>query len=313
MNCLGLDIGGANLKAVSGNYAKIVYFPMWKRFYELKDELKRIAEKVNPERTGVVITAELSDCFRSRREGVEFIYQTVRKSFNSEVYLMDIEGRLLKEIDKAENFFASNWIASIKFLIKEGWKNFILADMGSTTTDLIPVTDKIEAERTDYARLKRRELLYIGILRTPVFHVLPEFDVPLVPEYFAITADVFRVTGEIGEDDYTCDTPDGMGRGTLDCMRRLARCVCMDVDGNEDYVFSMAEEAKNRILKQIAEAMENLSMKYKINHVLGCGIGEFILREAAEITNLNYESLSDHYNFSELFPAFAISKLVEKL
>jgi len=313
MRNLGLDVGGANLKAVSGDYGETIYFPMWKRFYELKDELRRIAEIVNPERTGVVVTAELSDCFRSRKEGIEFIYQTVRKSFDSEVYFMDIEGRLSEKIDRAENFFASNWIASIRFLIEEGWKNFIFADMGSTTTDLIPVTDRIEAERTDYARLRRKELLYIGILRTPVFHILPEFDVPLIPEYFAITADIFRVTGEIGEDDYTCDTPDGKGRGTIDCMRRLARCVCLDVDENEDYVLSMAEEAKSRILKQIAEAMKNLSLKYRINYVLGCGIGEFILREAAEISNLNYEPLSDYYNFSELFPAFAISKLVEKL
>ncbi|HID42320.1 MAG TPA: H4MPT-linked C1 transfer pathway protein [Archaeoglobaceae archaeon] len=313
MKALGLDIGGANLKAVSGNYGEIIYFPMWKRFHELTGELRRIYHLTNPDRVGVVITAELSDCFQSRKEGIEFVYRAVKKSFDSEIYFIDKEGRLSEEIEKHELYFASNWVAGAKFLVEEGWNNFILADMGSTTTDLIPVTDKIEAGRADYTRLRKKELLYTGVLRTPVFYVLPEFDVPLIPEYFAVTADVFRITGDIGAEDYSCETPDGKGKRIDDCIRRLARCVCLDAGGNEKYVVQMAEEVRKRILEKVAGALKELSDKYGICDVLGCGIGEFLLERAAEASKLNYISLSKHYEFSELFPAFAISKIVESL
>jgi hypothetical protein len=310
MVTLGLDIGGANLKFAIQDYGEIIYFPMWKKARDLENELRRISERFNPERVGVVITAELSDCFSCRNDGIIFVSDAVKKAFSSELFFMDIKGKLSKNIDEPKLFYASNWIASSEFLLMEGWRNFIFADMGSTTTDLIPITNRIKAARTDHERLKRGELLYFGILRTPIFYVLPKFDVPLTSEYFAITADAFIVTGDIGIKEYTCDTPDGREKSLKECMTRLARSVCLDAD-DEKYLTELAHAVKEKMVERVAEAMKELSEKHDIEKVVGCGIGEFILEKAAEMHELEYIPLSEHYKLAKLFPAYAIAKLVE--
>jgi probable H4MPT-linked C1 transfer pathway protein len=286
---------------------------MWKRWRELKDELRKIDEEFKPEKVGVVITAELADVFKSKDEGVLYVSKAVEDVFSS-VYYMDVNGNLKGKIDNPRNFAASNWVASATFLLKS-YDHFILADMGSTTTDLIPVTDRIVAAKTDYERLKRKELLYFGVLRTPVFYVLPEFDVPLVPEYFAITADAFVVTGDIQPLDYTCDTPDGSGKDKESCMLRLARTVCCDLEEVDyEYVRAIANAVKERMVKKVEKAMLELSETYGLERVIGCGIGEFVIESAARKAGLHYVSLIEKYGeMSRLFPAYAMARLVDEL
>ncbi len=312
---LGLDIGGANLKFATPSKGKIIYFPIWKRWKELADVLKKIDDEFRPERVGVVITAELADVFKSKDEGVLYVSRAVEKAFpNSEIYFMDIDGNLKDRIDNPRNFAASNWVASATFLLKN-YDNFVFADMGSTTTDLIPVTDKIMAAKTDYERLKRKELIYFGVLRTPVFYLLPEFDVPLVPEYFAITADAFILTGDIQPSDYICDTPDGGGRDKKSCMLRLARTVCCDLEEvDSDYIMAIAGAVKEKMVEKVERAMLEISERYGLDKVIGCGLGEFILERAAKKAGLHYISLTEKYGeMSKLFPAYAMAKLVEGL
>lgn len=312
---LGLDIGGANLKFATSSEGRIIYFPIWKKWNELGDLLRKIEAEFKPEKVGVVITAELADVFKSKDEGVLYVSRAVEKAFpDSEIYYMDLDGNLKDRIDNPRNFAASNWVASATFLLKS-YDHFIFADMGSTTTDLIPVTDKIMAAKTDYERLKREELLYFGVLRTPVFYILPEFDVPLVPEYFAITADAFVVTGNIQPSDYTCDTPDGGGKDEGSCMLRLARTVCCDLEEvNSEYITAIANAVKEKMVEKVEKAMVELSEKYGLDRVIGCGLGEFILERAARKAGLRYVSLAEKYGeMSKLFPAYAMAKLVEEL
>ncbi|MEM4155100.1 MAG: hydantoinase/oxoprolinase family protein [Archaeoglobaceae archaeon] len=308
MNSLGIDIGGANLKVSNGKEHRIIYFPMWKRAKELRDKLTEIAREFRANRAGVVITAELADVFKSKKEGIEYISDACKEVFE-EVYFLDFDGRLTKEIDDPMKFCASNWMASVSFLLKEGYRDFLFVDMGSTTTDLIPVKDRPLASRTDFERLRRKELLYFGVLRTPVFYVLRNFmDAELCPELFAITADVFRVTGEISEDEYNCETPDGAGKSVKECMQRLARTVCCDLEElgemNAKLIALKSKKAMIRILKK------HIGAKFVANdlkNVLACGIGEFLIAQAFDC-----KKLSEIYGeASKLFPAFAMLKLVE--
>ena len=46
-------------------------------------------------------------------------------------------------------------------------------DMGSTTTDLIPIKGEPLAAKTDFLRLARGELVYMGLLRTRLDALLP--------------------------------------------------------------------------------------------------------------------------------------------
>ncbi|MEM4946118.1 MAG: hydantoinase/oxoprolinase family protein [Archaeoglobaceae archaeon] len=309
MNPLGIDIGGANLKVTNGQENKIIYFPMWKKAPELGNKLKEIANHFGAEKAGVVITAELADVFKSKKEGVGFIAKKCYEVFR-EVYFLDIDGHLTKEIEDPLKFCASNWMASVTFLLAEGYRDFLFVDMGSTTTDLIPVKDRVMSAKTDFERLKRRELIYIGVLRTPVFYVLRRFKgVELCPEFFAITADVFRITGEIDEEDYNCDTPDSAGKGVTDCMRRLARTVCCDLEElGEENVKLLALMTRKTIIKILGEEIRSKVLQYGLKRVLACGIGEFLVEHAFDCTKLS----KIYGEASKLFPAFAMLKLVEK-
>lgn len=310
MNSLGIDIGGANLKVSNGRDNRIIYFPMWKKALELENKLKEVAKEFGAEKAGVVITAELADFFKSKREGIEFIANACRNAFK-EVYFLDLEGRITKEIYDPMKFCASNWIASISFLLEEGYRDFLFVDMGSTTTDLIPVKDRALAGKTDFERLRRKELLYFGILRTPVFYVLRNFmDADLCPEFFAITADVFRVTGDLSEEDYNCETPDSGGKSVRECMLRLSRTVCCDLEElGEMNAKLLALKAKKAMIRTLKKHIRAKLTQYNLKRVLACGIGEFLVAQAFDC-----KKLSESYgNASKLFPAFAMLKLVEKI
>lgn len=316
MRSLGIDIGGANLKVATaeGDF-RLIHFPIWKKLGELKNALRQIKDEFNPDKVGVVMTAELSDIFPTKSDGVLMIAKIVQKVFDKAYYL-DLDGELRRYEDVLKNpkmFAASNWIASAKFLLGDGWRYFIFADMGSTTTDLIPVTDKIEAGKNDYERLKRGELLYFGVLRTPVFYILPKFDAPLASEFFAIAGDVFVVTGDIKPEDYMCETPDGRGKDVESCMRRLARAICCDLEEvGDEYIKAMAEAFKNAMIEKLVKGIKHISEKFKLSSVLGCGIGEFLLKEATELAELEYISIAERYGeVSAVFPSYAIAKLVD--
>ncbi len=316
MSFLGIDIGGANLKASdeSGDF-RLVYLPMWKRFDELRDVLVDIRDEFRPDAVGIVMTAEISDVFSSKVEGVLKISSVVEDVFDNTLY-MDLNGNLRRYDEVVRNprgFMASNWVASVKFLISEGFDEFIFADMGSTTTDIIPVRGEILAGRSDYERLRRGELLYFGALRTPINFILREFDVPLASEYFSIAADAFVVTGDMGVEEYTCETPDGRGKDLESCMRRIARLVCSDLEEvGEDYVRSLAMQFKLTVISKLSAAMIRISKGYGLKRVVGCGVGEFLIRDAAERVGLEYLSISEMYGeVSKVFPSFALARLVK--
>lgn len=310
MSFLGIDVGGANLKIAGDKALEIIYFPMWKMASSLKKKLEEVAEEYGVEKAGVVITAELADVFKNKEEGIRFVEKACREVFK-EVYFLDIWGNLVKEITNPRLFSASNWVASVSFLLSEGYRDFLFVDIGSTTVDLIPVKDKILAAPTDFERLKRRELLYFGILRTPVFYVLRSFEgAKLCPEFFAITADIFRITGDISEADYSCETPDGKGKSTEECMRRIARTVCCDLEElGEENVRKIAINAKKSMIKVLRREVRRKVEEHGLKDILVCGTGEFLVEESYECRHLS----KIYGEASKLFPAFAMFKLIKKL
>ena len=76
-------------------------------------------------------------------------------------------------------------------------------DMGTTTTDIIPIINKQNiAKHTDVERLGSGELVYTGMLRTniaTIVHSIPIYniDTSVSSELFTITADVHRILGNI--------------------------------------------------------------------------------------------------------------------
>jgi (4-(4-[2-(gamma-L-glutamylamino)ethyl]phenoxymethyl)furan-2-yl)methanamine synthase len=138
--------------------------------------------------------------------------------------------------------------------------------------------------------------------------------VPLAPEFFAIIADARLGLGLISEERYSCETPDGAGKGREEALRRLARSVCADLEEiGEAAALAIAEQACERQKEILVAAMEKLAEKHCLTKVAAAGIGEGLIAEAAEFLGLECIRLSERYGakISDVFPAYAVAKLAE--
>src|SRR5690349_16364385 len=95
---LGLDIGGANLKAAHDGGARLQPFELWKNSAGLADALRDLLRGLPAfDRLAVTMTGELCDCFETRRAGVLAILDAVDAVADGRpvrVWLTD--GRLVK-------------------------------------------------------------------------------------------------------------------------------------------------------------------------------------------------------------------------
>src|SRR4026209_2368437 len=94
MSWLGLDIGGANLKAADGRtWARSVPFPLWKDPAGLPAALSALFHSApNSSGIAVTMTGELCDCFVTKVEGVRHILSAVVSAAEGRdvlVYLVD--------------------------------------------------------------------------------------------------------------------------------------------------------------------------------------------------------------------------------
>lgn len=226
---IGIDVGGANLKVVDEEGAHIHYCPLWERA-PLPEILSRYRHRKDDPAVAVM-SGELADCFSGKMEGISFIVAAVRAVFpRSRFYGTDaaFHARAVPQLA------AANWLASADFL-REQYPDAVLADIGSTTTDIIPLSrfDDLHG-LTDLRRLQKGYLLYTGMLRTTLPALLRTVEIdgvhtPVSSEYFATSADAHLVLGHIGPRDYCCGTPDRKGKTRAASLRRLARVVCADV------------------------------------------------------------------------------------
>jgi probable H4MPT-linked C1 transfer pathway protein len=318
---IGIDIGGANTKVASASgEARSIYLPLW-RNNDLTSELRRIRGEFQPKRVGIVITGELVDAFKSKKEGICSISSSVESVFTKPYYL-NVRGQFARHISEKETslYAASNWMASATFISKRV-ADCIFVDLGSTTCDVIPIRNgRVAAKTTDFKRLRDRELIYTGVLRTNIATVLRVVTLNghkfrLASELFAITADAHRVLGNMSASDYVCDTPDGQPRDLETCYRRLARVVLCDVNelGREN-ARAIARQVEQVQISELAHTIAFQAHKHRLSVVVGAGIGEFLIAKAALKVNLECHLLSQQYGkeLSGVFPAFAVATLLHE-
>jgi hypothetical protein len=288
---IGWDIGGANTKAslieFSGN--RIVnmrsilrYFPIWLEGKErLPDVLRELKEELTAGKkvdgVAVAMTAELSDAYYTKREGVNHILDSVKIAFQEKEYLIRIVDVNAKLITIGESRMdplrvaAANWPATA-WLVARHCKDTILVDTGSTTTDIIPIKDGNIAAlgKTDPDRLVSGELVFTGALRTPISAIVSMLAYHGKPcrvssEKFALSADVHLVLGHISEDEYTCDTSDGRGKSRQESLARIARTICADIEMlTEEEIVALAREVYHGQLEAIAGGLLQASKRLHI-------------------------------------------------
>lgn len=305
---LGWDVGGANLKAArigedGQSEPKVVErpFPLWREPHRLPAILAETAGWLGSARAmAVTMTAELADCFATKREGVAFVLDAFRSAFpDVQPWVYGVDGRFRSTEEarrRPHRVAAANWMASATLLARR-FPDALFLDVGSTTTDVIPIRAGHVAARgwTDPARLRSGELVYTGALRTPVCAVVRSLPLRgrrcrVAAELFAVAADVHRWLGRIEETDYTCETPDGRGRGRLEAGARLARMVCADLEllGPSD-ITAIAEHVARAQVRQIAggvrQVMRRLGPAGPRVAILA-GQGAFLARDAAEEVGL---------------------------
>jgi len=276
---------------------------MWKENTQLQRYLEKLI-KNDPDIDVVCVsmTAELADGYLSKKEGVLDISKQVMNVFNDKkVFFVTFDG--LKTYNELKNnpliAAAANWIGTAE-IIKYIEEDCIFMDIGSTTTDIIPIKSKKECAlgHSDLERLSTGELIYTGMLRTnlsSIVHSVPiyEKDTRVSSEFFSITADVHRILGNINEEDYTCPTPDGKEKDIISCKRRLARLVCADLDTLEnDEIIKLAKYLETKQICQIYDGLKEVVERTNIKTVLVTSIGNGNLCEkAAKKLKLNVISL----------------------
>jgi probable H4MPT-linked C1 transfer pathway protein len=332
---LGWDIGGANIKAALIDDAHRLSpqvierpFPLWREPNGLAAILGDIAEALGGPASAmaVTMTAELADCFQTKREGVSFVLDAYRTAFpGSRTCVYGVDGRF-RSIDEAVEdplqVAAANWRASAG-LVARTWPDALFVDVGSTTTDLIPIVGGRVAAKghTDPARLRTGELVYTGALRTPVSAILGSVTIRgaryrVAAELFAIAADAYVWLERITPRDYTCETPDGRGCTRPEAAARLARMICADLDmltadDVTEIAGGVARAQTARIAAGIRQVLRGLGPARPRLAVLA-GQGAFLAREAVQTQSLEPLDLATELGAAaaQAAPAAAVALLL---
>ena len=305
---IGIDIGGANVKIATDDGVETIYCPLW--------EGAPLGEILSRYRTAdgaaaVVMSGELADCFCTKMEGIAWITKTVREVFPAALFY-GTDGRFYDSAVPA--LAAANWLASAACLHARD-PDGLLVDMGSTTTDIVPLRPLSALYGlTDLLRLQKGYLVYTGLLRTTVPAVirtvtLEGVPTPISAEQFAISADAHLVLGHIGETDYSCDTPDRKGRDRIACLRRLARVVCADLDEiGEEGAVQVAETFWEAQQDTIRAAVRKAMDESGAVRTYTAGAGSGLLAASLGGVDLSVELGAG----ASALPAYAVSEVLRR-
>jgi probable H4MPT-linked C1 transfer pathway protein len=332
---IGWDIGGVNTKAarVDRSAGQTPQIRALSAPYELQGDpgalvptLARLAQELacpSESPHAVTMTAELSQRFRTKREGVAFVLDALETAFPRQPFhVYTVNGRFVSPAEartRPLEVGASNWAATAR-LVARFVPDAILLDIGTTSTDIIPiVAGRVEAlGRTDPARLSSGELVYTGALRTPTEALARE--VPLwdgraavSAEGFALIGDVHLWLGRLAPADYSVPTPDGRPATREFAGERLARIVCGDRE-------MLDEAAVDRIARTLAEAqvglvaaaLERVRRRWPaVSTAVVTGLGDFIATDAAMRVGLRVVPLADRLGrAARTAPAVAVAWLL---
>jgi probable H4MPT-linked C1 transfer pathway protein len=313
---LGWDLGGAHLKAVAlagdGRVRAVLQVPcpLWQGMDRLESAIDQVLGCLpdRPARHALTMTGELADLFPDRATGVEALIGVMRRRI-PDATLKVYAGRLgLLDPDSALDvaaFVASaNWMATATLAARRIPQG-LLADIGSTTADLVPFREGRSASRglADRERMVQGELVYSGVVRTPVMALASRVPfagdwVPLMAEHFATAADLHRLTGELPGHADLMPSADGRDKTPQASAGRLARMLGLDArDGSLSDWQRLAAYLAEIQLRVLADACARLLSRGELDAqapLVGAGVGRFLAVRLAERLGrryLGFESL----------------------
>ena len=299
MNVVGWDIGGVHLKAARAENGRIddavqVAAPLRAGLDPLVKAFGVVKARMRPAQLHVItMTAELADTFTSRAEGVERIAALAGHQLGDATLLYAGRAGFVALGNAGEHvtdIASANWHASAA-LVARKHQSALFIDMGSTTTDIVPVADGriIARGYTDAERLAAGELVYTGLVRGFVMATADRAPfagvwTPLVNENFANMADVHRILGSLPDGADQMATTDGRDKTVASSRARLARMVGRDAAEGDDATWeALAQwfaEAQMRPIIDGAMLVTSAGLPCDAP-VVGAGIGSGVAGEIA--------------------------------
>lgn len=179
---------------------------------------------------------------------------------------------------------SANWLAAAMLAARyTDQRPALYIDIGSTTTDIIPIRRDGPAAsgKTDAERLRSNELVYTGVGRTPICALL---GAAVVAELFATTQDAYLLLGEIPESQDCAHTADGRPADRIHAHKRLARMIGKDgIDCPDSETQSLARRVAAIQTAILVDAAGHLARKMDQppERIVISGAGEFLGRRVA--------------------------------
>jgi probable H4MPT-linked C1 transfer pathway protein len=296
----GYDVGGAHLKvalAEAGRMIAVQQIPCLLR--QGIDRLDAAFAEAGPliaraERHAATMTGELCEIFPDRTTGVMALVDHLVALLGSDVrFWMGPHGfgRSSRARQDPAAVGSTNFLATAELLARR-LGDALLVDIGSTTTDIIPVVAGRACPRglTDGERLATGELIYSGLTRTDVSAVAHEALFQgrrqrLAAGRFASMADVHRVLGALPDGVDRQETADGRGTSLQESVARLARCFGRDgAEASVDDWRAAARGIADRQLREIEAAIGEVLAAMPVpdgGPLIAAGIGAPLLEPIA--------------------------------
>jgi probable H4MPT-linked C1 transfer pathway protein len=187
---------------------------------------------------------------------------------------------------------SANWLATAQHAASV-FGDGVLIDIGSTTTDLIAFAGgRVQTtSRSDLERLASGELVYHGVVRTPLCALTQHIafrarSVNVMNEWFATTADVYRLTGELDPAHDQQPSADGQPKDRAATQQRLARMIGLDAREAPDEEWLAFAKAWRQV--QIAEIAVSLAgvmatrpLTASAATIITAGCGAFLVADLA--------------------------------
>jgi (4-(4-[2-(gamma-L-glutamylamino)ethyl]phenoxymethyl)furan-2-yl)methanamine synthase len=310
---IGWDLGGANVKLASiedGRVRSVAQIPC-----PIVPERRKFDAAVEgalplialPALHAVTMTGELSDVFGDRAEGVAYLVDLMLEVVGAQPLLIYAgeAGFLAPEDAKRHTLevASANWHATASLVARHHAAG-LLVDVGTTTTDLIPIKAGTVAARgaTDAERLTEGELLYTGVVRTPVMAVAHSAPFRgrvqrIVAERFATMADVWRLASDLPDDADPYPAADQRGKSPAESAARLARMLGRDASEAKLAEWTaLAWYFADCQLAEMEHAARNLAERDAFPPaapVIGAGCGRFVAKRLADRAGRPYLNFSD--------------------
>lgn len=294
---VGWDIGGAHLKACLVEAGRVVDIrqwmcPLWQGLDRLGAALAQALGEWPAAAAAdhaLTMSGEMADCFADREEGVHRIVAEAVVHLGP-VSCFAGDAGWVGAPDAASHWAqiaSANWLATAWHAARH-WDEGLLVDIGSTTTDIIAFRTGaiLTTARTDAQRLATGELVYHGVVRTPLCAFAPRVPwrgetLNVMNEFFATAADVYRLTGELDSTHDVYPPADGGAKDPDATRRRLMRMIGLDArDAPDADIARLARWWRQAQVDELAGQLGRVRDRYGLSAkacVVTAGCGGFLV------------------------------------